>query len=256
MNDDVNEQLNETLQRMERQLKRSEARGRRMSWLRNTKLILILVAIVATLILVIWAVNSFSMPSFFTRTSTRNAGLTLASTHSEIYRVVLGEARERQMLIVLEQDVEVTNALETLPLINWDVFRKTQTITTFGTGVFTVDMSQITGADVLINESARMIFISIPAPVLSYVTMDLANSIVSDTERGLLAFGDIQLTVEQQQQLNESIQEAMRKMLDEPEMISAANEAAIAQIQQLYQTLIDAVHSGYTVGVVITEVEQ
>ena len=247
------EQLNETLQRMEQQLRRSEKRNSVYRWFKNAKFFAILAGIIAILILAIWIINSFSWPSFFSRTTTGNAGISLTSVHSEIYHIVLGEARERQLLVVLEQDVEVTNALETIPLINWDVFRMTQTITTAGTGVFTVDMSEITQADVAIDESARVVLIAIPAPVLHYVTIDLDNSTFSDTERGLLAFGEIQLSMEEQHQLNESIMDAMQKMLDEAEIVAAANEAAIAQTQQLYQTLIDAAFGDITVRVVIAE---
>ena len=252
------QQLKETmnmrmLMRMEKQLDRSERNDKRRGLFKRIKIALILLAIALAVVLVLWLVHSFTLPEFLTRSTNRSAGLTLSAAHGEIYSIILGEAQERQMLIVLEQNVEVTSALATTPLINWDVFRMVQTITSVGTGVFTVDMSAVTQSNISIDSDAGVISIAIPQAVLSYVNVDLANSTISDIERGFLAFGEIQMTVEEQQALNESIVEAMRDKLNEPNTITTANETAIAQISRLYQTLIQATHSGYTVNAFIEE---
>jgi len=254
------QQLKETMQmrmlmRMEKQLSRSERRDRRSGLFKRIKLGLILLGIAAAIILIIWAVNAFTLPSFLTRSNNRGggSGVTLSTTHGEIYSIILGEARATQMLIVLEQNVEVTSALATTPLINWDVFRKVQTVTSVGTGVFTVDMQQITQSSISIDEATQVISIAIPQAQLSHVNVDTASTTVSDIERGFLAFGEIQMTMEEQQALNESIVEAMRDKLSEPDTLAIANETAVAQISDLYQTLINVVHSGYAVHVSIEE---
>lgn len=250
------QQLKETmnmrmLMRMEKQLERSERRDRRMGLFKRIKIALILIGIALAAALILWAVHSFSLPGFLTRPANRGAGVALSTTHNEIYSIILGEAREQQRLIVFEQNVEVTSALATTPLINWDVFRMVQTVTSVGTGVFTVDMGAIAQTDISIDEDTRVISIVVPGVELSYVNMDTENTVISDTERGFLAFGEIQMTAEEQRALNQSIVAAMREKLSEPETIAAANEAAIAQISELYQTLVNAVQGNYTVEAII-----
>ena len=92
-------------------------------------------------------------------------------TTIDFQQAVLGEAREKQELVVLEQDVKVDTEISSA-MANIELFKKTKMIHTFGTGVYTVDMSQITAEKVLVDEAARTVTIVIPHTVLQYINTD------------------------------------------------------------------------------------
>ena len=170
----------------------------------------------------------------------------MMNVHNDIRSIILGEARQKQELIVLEQDVEVTSSLETA-FINLEIFRLAQTITSVGTGVYTVDMSKITDGSIFINENNKVISITIPHAVLKYVNVDKEKTIIGDTERGLLAFSDITLTVEQQKELDESIAEAIRNELNKPDVFTKADETAVVKVGEVFQPLVNLKYSDYIV---------
>ena len=237
------------LQSMEKRLAQSEKKERRRGFFKKIKIALVLLLLLAIVIAVLAIINAFSKPVTFNSSVTGGGGLTLANIHSDICNIILGEAREKKNLIVLEQDVEVTSSLESTPFIQWDVFKKAKTIFSFGTGVYTVDMGAITQANISINDNTRVISITIPKTVLDHVYVDKEKMKMSDTEHGLLAFGDIQLTVEQQKELDESIVEAMQNKLGEADIVARADETALAKVSEIFQPLINLKYSEYRVKV-------
>lgn len=162
---------------------------------------------------------------------------------------ILGAAREKQELVVMEQDVQVDSEISNA-LANLDIFKKTKKIHSFGTGVYTVDMSKIDDAHIAVDLDKKTVTVTIPHTVLQYVNVDSSKTTFEDTEHSLLGFGDVTLTQEQQQELNNSVTDAMHKELDTSELFQKADEIGTLKVREIFQPLITAVAEDFIVKVV------
>ena len=172
----------------------------------------------------------------------------MQNTTAEINEAILGEARQKRELVVWEQDVEVTSEVSQA-LANINAFKKTKTFTSFGTGVYTVDMGQITEDTITVDQDAHTVTMLIPHAQLQYVTKDLQKTEFQDTQHHILAFGDVKLTQEQQNLLEQSIEESMRAELESDECLADADEAALLEVYNVYAPLITKIDPTFTLDV-------
>jgi hypothetical protein len=153
---------------------------------------------------------------------------------------ILGESRTKSDFVVLEQDVTVTTRVSQA-LANLALFEKSQLITSYGTGVFTVDLSKLTAADISYDEKLAVVNVVIPHTALSYVTVDVEKTEFEETKKAIFAFGDIKLTNEQLNILEQNIQDAMTEQLSTPDMLAKADVQALSQVQKLFEPIVQAV---------------
>ncbi len=173
---------------------------------------------------------------------------TMANSTAQINEAILGEARQKQELVVWEQDVEVTSEVSQA-LGNINAFRKTKVFTSYGTGVYTVDMSQIDEGTINVNQDTHVVTMYIPRTQLQYITKDLEKTEFQDTQHHILAFGEVKLTQEQQNLLERSIDDAMRTELETEECYAAADTAALLEVYNVYAPLITKVDPTYSLDV-------
>ena len=174
------------------------------------------------------------------------------NTAADISGAILGEAREERELVVWEQDVQVDSDV-TQALANLPIFKKTKAVHSYGTGVFAVDMGKINESSISVDADAHEVVISIPHARLRYVTKDLQKTEFEDTQHALLGFGDVKLTQEQQNLLEQSIESAMRDELETQECLDDADEAALLVVYDVYQPLVAKVDSAFTLTVRFAE---
>lgn len=165
---------------------------------------------------------------------------------------ILGESREKSDFVVLEQDVSVSSCVSQA-LANLALFEKSQVIRSFGTGVYTVDLSLLGEGDVSLDTASLTVTVAIPHAKLSYVTVDVDKTEYEETKKALFAFGEIKLTSEQMGILQQSIEEAMRAKLETAEMLQKANSYAVSQTQRLFEPVVRTVASEYMVSVVLQD---
>lgn len=210
------------------------------------------IAIIALLLFLAWPRLSpilFPEPEVETQVAAElSEDAVLVNVTAEMGDAILGEARQKQELVVWEQDVQVESKI-TKALANIPVFSKTKTIRSFGTGVFTVNMGKIDEEAIAVDEKARTVVISIPHAQLQYITKDLEKTEFEDTQHAVLGFGDVKLTQEQQNLLEQSIEDAMRAELESEECLADADEAALLVVYDVYQPLISQVDNTYTLEV-------
>ena len=166
---------------------------------------------------------------------------------------VLGEASRHQELIVMEQPLEITTTITKAGLGNFRIFSKIKTITYYGTGVYTVDMAVLDKDHVQVDEYKKQVTIFIPHSCLQYVNPDLDKTEFEDTEKGLLAFGDIKLTTEDQNRLLQAVYQSMEERLVGDDLFKMADEFAQMSAWQIFQPLVTAISPEYTVEIVIDE---
>ena len=172
----------------------------------------------------------------------------MGNTSAEISNAILGEARQKQELVVWEQDVQVDSEISQA-LANLAIFAKTKSVRSFGTGVFTVDMGSVDESAIQVDEQTHAVTISIPHTQLQYITKDLEKTEFEDTQHAILGFGDVKLTQEQQNLLERSIEDAMRVELESEQCFADADKAALLVVYDVYQPLIAQVDDSYTLEV-------
>ena len=174
----------------------------------------------------------------------------MSNTTFSFEDAVLGEASEHQELIVMEQPVSLTTTIEKAGLGNLAVFQKTKTVTYEGTGVYTVDLKGLSAESVSVDEEKREVTIKVPHATLQYVTPDYDKVTFADTEKGLLAFGDLKLTLEQQNRIEKAVEDAMRGYLGSDEVLAEADKFAEMKCWDTFQPVITAVSPAFTLTIV------
>ncbi|MBQ1288967.1 MAG: DUF4230 domain-containing protein [Erysipelotrichaceae bacterium] len=175
----------------------------------------------------------------------------LGYTAADFEEGVIGAATEHKELIVMEQEISVTTTITKAGLANLEIFSKSKDITMVGAGVYTVDLSGIRLSNIEVDNEEKVVRIHIPHAKLQYVNIDFSRTQFSDTEKGLLAFGDISLTTEQQNELQVSVEQAMRQELETNEnVLKNADEMAVMKTWEIFQPLITSVAVDYRVEMV------
>ena len=212
---------------------------------------IIIIAIIAVLAFLAWPqISAMLFPQPETHTITQvSENTVMNNTTAEFTDTILGEARQKQELVVWEQDVQVDSEI-TQSLANLEIFSKTKLIRSFGTGVYTVDMGKVDENAVAVDTAARTVTLTIPRTKLQYITKDLEKTEFEDTQHAWLGFGDVKLTQEQQNLLERSIEDSMRAQLEDPACFADADRAALLVVYDVYQPLITKIDNAYTLKVV------
>ncbi len=165
---------------------------------------------------------------------------------------ILGESRTKSDFVVLEQDVTVSTRVSQA-LANLALFEKSQVIRSYGTGVYVVDLSALSENDITMDEALASVTIQISHAKLSYVTVDLDKTEYDETQKALFAFGEIKLTSEQTNILEQNIEDAMREQLTADEILQKADTHALSQVRSLFEPIVQSVAPDYIVNIEFSE---
>lgn len=232
---------------------RRRVSSRTIRWL--LRLILFVVLVIALLILYAKLKDFLTGGITITAPESLSALLpdeTMGYSRFDFSNAILGESREKSEFVVLEQDVSVTSRVSQA-LANLALFEKSQLIRSYGTGVYSVDLSKLTEDDVALDNELKTVTVTIPHAALSYLTVDVDKTEYEETQKAIFAFGEIKLTNEQMGLLEQSIQDAMRAELETADMLAKADASAIAQVQKLFLPLVQAVAADYTVVILLAD---
>ena len=177
----------------------------------------------------------------------------LGYTAADFEDAILGGVSEHQELVVMEQPVSILTTITRAGLGNLNIFSKVKNVTYYGTGVYTVDLSHIDRRHIKVDQDAKTVTIRIPHTYLQYIVPDLEATEFEDTEKGLLAFGDIKMTTEEQNELKKSVEDAMRERLDQPDRYEEADSLALLKTYEIFQPLVTAVSKEYIVEMVFDD---
>lgn len=162
---------------------------------------------------------------------------------------ILGEASQHQEIIVMEQPLEISTTITKAGLGNLEIFSKTKNINYAGTGVYTIDMKSFSEDNVEVNEEEKKVTVKIPHSTLQYTNIDYDSVEFEDTDKGLLAFGDLALTTEQQNELEKSIVAAMKEKLETQDLYDKADEFAKMSVWNMFQPLVTSISPEYVLEV-------
>nr|MCD7866166.1 DUF4230 domain-containing protein [Clostridiales bacterium] len=168
-------------------------------------------------------------------------------TAVDFEEAILGESTREQLLIVEEQNVSVNTTITDAGFLSWGVFSKQQVLTIYGYGQYTIDLSEISADDISLDEETFEVTIKIPHAELHDTVFNPDETEIGDMDKGWLAFGDIKLTAEQNQEFEEEAIEKLTEKLSEDECFEEADKFAKLSAYETYQPIVSGVSTAYKV---------
>ena len=184
--------------------------------------------------------------------STEQAETILNSVSVDYADVVVGESRRTGELIVYEQDLSVTQTI-TSSLLNIDLFRRSMDVTSYGTAIYTIDLSSVKAEDVSYQEETASLSVAVPHAALKTVDVHAGQTEFSDIDRGILGWGDIRLTPEQENLLQQELyRELAAEAQSSANLIKADNSGEDA-VRTLFRTVLAKTDPGIRVEIIFRE---
>ena len=168
-------------------------------------------------------------------------------------KVILGEAKRQTLLIVDEQEVSINSTITNAGFLDIGIFSKNQSVTYYGTGTYTIDLSQLTEDDISLDDSTFTVTVTVPYPELHSVAFDPNKTVVGDVDRGWLAFGDITMTSDEQKKVEEEAVKRLTEELSESDCFDKAARYAKLSATELFQPIIEQVSPAYKLNVVVAQ---
>lgn len=163
---------------------------------------------------------------------------------------LVNEIHQRRQLITFEIDMSENFTLDD----SWgslDVFKKVQNIKYFGTGTYVIDLSNLKAENIKINNTSKEITINIPKPSVKYVVIDEEKTEYETPENGILRFGEIKLTPQDNQIIIKSVKEKMQNKMLESSFLSQAINTSEEAIKNILESIIRQEDKDYTYNVKI-----
>ena len=110
--------------------------------------------------------------------------------------ILINEIKNVNKLIPLEVELSETLTIDNT-YFNLDIFKKFKKITFFANCSYAIDFSTLSNSNFEINASTKEVYISIPQIDIFSIDIDESKTIYSNTEVGLLRFGDLKLSSEE-----------------------------------------------------------
>lgn len=163
--------------------------------------------------------------------------------------VILSDHNETRKLIVSTQEGKVSTELtdRLIKQLDFDFLKKTQTVSYTGTGYFVVDLDKLTAANIIQDKEKHILTIKIDHAYLQAIEIDPNNIIIDEVKEGLLARGDIELTVTDYNAIEKDLRARLEKKFDTAANGQAADDLAIKMVREVYEPIIKAIDRRYTV---------
>lgn len=165
------------------------------------------------------------------------------SKSAMIEEAILTESRDKQELIVFEQDLKTTTQIED-KFLGWDVFKKSQDMTMLGTAEYTISLEEIKEDDIQVEEETNEVLLKIPHAKLKMVHVDFEKTKFSEIDRGIFGWGSLKLTPEEQNAIEQSMQLTMENKANEEKYLALADQKAIKAVEKLYQPALKQLDLG------------
>ena len=171
-------------------------------------------------------------------------------TAADFEEAILGDSEKLKKLEVYSQEISDVSEISDTGLFNWSIFTKVQLITYNGKVVYTVDLGQLKASDIHFDEESKTIILSIPHAVQEEINIPEDQIQFGDTSKGLLAFGDIKMTMEQASEVQAQARAKMQEKLDQQKVQETADRFAKLSVWDLYSPIIKGVAKDYSLEVV------
>ena len=163
--------------------------------------------------------------------------------------VILSGHNESRKLIVSTQNGTVTTELtdRLIKQFDFEFLKKTQSVSYTGTGYFVVDLDNLTAANVIQDKERKTVTIRIDHAYLQAIEIDPNNIIIDEVKEGLLARGDIKLTVADYNAIEKELRTRLEKKFDTAANGQAADDLAIRMVKEIFEPIVKAIDRRYEV---------
>ena len=165
--------------------------------------------------------------------------------------ILLGKQEETRKLIVSTQEATVSTELSDrlFKKLDYDFLKKTQKVSYTGKGYFVVDLDNLTGEDIIEDKEKGIITIKIGHAYLQTIEIDADKVIVDEVKEGLLARGDIELTVKDYNIIEKELRSRLEAKFNTAENGQEADDLALRMVREVYEPVIKAIDPRYSVVV-------
>lgn len=177
--------------------------------------------------------------------------LTDSGVQVDFSEVIIGTHEETRKLIVSTQEATVSTELtdQLIRKIDFDFLKKTQKVTYTGTGYFVVDLDNLTKGNIIQDKKNKTITILIDHAYLQAIEIDPNKIIIDAVKEGLLARGDIELTVKDYNTIEKQLRDRLEEKFNTAANGQNADAAALRMVKEVYAPIIKAIDSSYTLYV-------
>ncbi len=165
--------------------------------------------------------------------------------------VLLSSQEETRKLIVSTQEATVSTELadKLIQKIDFDFLKKTQKVSYTGTGYFVVDLDNLTKENIVQDKGNKVVTIKIGHAYLQAIEIDPDKIIVDEVKKGLLVWGDIELTVKDYNVIEKELRGRLEDKFSTAENGQEADEIALRMVKEVYEPIVKAINKDYSVVV-------
>ena len=171
-------------------------------------------------------------------------------TVAEFREPILLTHGQESRLIAHTAHLSETISIASEGLGGWEWTSAYQDIVYEGDAQYTVDLSQLSEEDFVVNNELKTLTVRIPYAVLDPINIPADQIKFRDVKKGWAAPKDIMLTAEESAQLMIQVTDKMKAKLIDDNIIAIANESAKTVVAELLSATVQAVDPEYTVVVV------
>ena len=174
---------------------------------------------------------------------------------ADFAEVILGDSTQLKLLEVYQQEMSEMVSMTKAGFMNWKIFSKSKYYTFHGTATYTIDLSDLNEKSISLDEENNTVILKIPhATVLNKnMNIPVEEMEVGDTEKGLLAFGDLNLSDDEIKEVVKEAKSKMKEKLASDNIQDCADNVGKMVIWEIYQPLISKAFPGITLDIEFIE---
>jgi len=174
-----------------------------------------------------------------------------SGVEADFSEAVLTAQNETRKLIVTTREGTVSTELtdRLIRQLDFAFMKKTQTVSYTGRGYFVVDLDNLTAGDVVTDRDGKTVTIRIGHAYLEAVEIDPDGVIIDEVKEGLLARGDVELSVADYNAIEKELRARLKEMFDTAANGQEADELALRMVKDVYEPVIKAKDRRYSVVV-------
>lgn len=171
---------------------------------------------------------------------------------ADFAEVILGDSDKLKKLEVFSQDMSQMVELKKAGLAKIKLFSKSKFYTYHGTAIYTVNLAKLDKDSIEVDEETKTVILKIPHPEANVSV--LADKIeIGDTQKGVLAIGNLNATDEERKQLSVEAKKHMEEKIKKENVQETADRMAKLSVWEVYQPMIKSMGGGYTLEVEVVE---
>ena len=177
--------------------------------------------------------------------------LTQSGVQVDFSEVIIGKHEETRKLIVSTQEGTVSTELtdRLIKKLDFNFLKKTQNVSYTGTGYFVVDLDNLTKDRIIQDKQNKTLTIQIDHAYLQAIEIDPNKIIIDEVKEGLLARGDIELSVQDYNTIEKELRDRLEAKFNTSANGQKADKIALQMVKEVYEPIVKAIDSSYEVHI-------